>query len=71
MPSTQFMQPQGRKTKKEEGGRCLVEKLGCILQNEMESVWWSQREGTGLLEYQALPSFREVAHDGWLCTFTI
>jgi hypothetical protein len=25
----------------------------------------------GLLEYQALPSLRDVAHDGWLCTFTI
>jgi hypothetical protein len=25
----------------------------------------------GLLEHQALYSFRGVAHDGWLCTFTI
>jgi hypothetical protein len=24
----------------------------------------------GLLEYQAMPSLRDVAHDGWLCTFT-
>jgi hypothetical protein len=23
----------------------------------------------GLLEYQAMPSLRDVAHDGWLCTF--
>ena len=25
----------------------------------------------GLLEYQAMPSLREEAHDGWLCTFTL
>jgi hypothetical protein len=30
-----------------------------------------QREGTGLLEYQAMPYLHDVAHDGWLCTFTI
>jgi hypothetical protein len=24
----------------------------------------------GLLEYRAMPSLRDVAHDGWLCTFT-
>jgi hypothetical protein len=30
-----------------------------------------QREGMGLLECQAMPSWRDVAHDGWLCTFTI
>jgi hypothetical protein len=30
-----------------------------------------QREGMGLLEYQAVPSLRDVAHDGWLCKFTI
>jgi hypothetical protein len=24
----------------------------------------------GLLEYHAVPSLRDVAHDGWLCTFT-
>ncbi len=30
-----------------------------------------QREGMGLLEYQAMPSLRNVAHDGWLCTFII
>jgi hypothetical protein len=29
-----------------------------------------QREGMALLEYQAMPSLRNVAHDGWLCTFT-
>jgi hypothetical protein len=27
----------------------------------------SQREGMGLIEYQAMPSLRDVAHDGWLC----
>jgi hypothetical protein len=25
----------------------------------------------GLLEYQAMPSLNDVAHDRWLCTFTI
>jgi hypothetical protein len=23
----------------------------------------------GLLKYQTMPSLRDVAHDGWLCTF--
>jgi hypothetical protein len=27
------------------------------------------REGRGLLEYKVMPSFRDVAHDGVLCTF--
>ncbi len=31
----------------------------------------AQREGMGLIEYNAMPSFRDVAHDGWLCIFTI
>ncbi len=35
----QFMQLQRKKTMREEGGRCLVEKLGCILQNEIEGVF--------------------------------
>ncbi len=30
-----------------------------------------QREGMGLPEYQGMPSLRDIAHDGWLCTFTI
>ncbi len=30
----------------------------------------NQREGMALLEYQAMPSLRNLAHDGWLCTFT-
>ncbi len=34
-------------------------------------AWSTQREGMGLLEYQALPTLRDVAHDGWLCTFTM
>jgi hypothetical protein len=25
----------------------------------------------GLIEYQAMPSFRDVAHNGWLCTFNL
>ncbi len=29
-----------------------------------------QRESMGLLEYQAMPSLRDVAHDGVLCTFS-
>jgi hypothetical protein len=30
-----------------------------------------QREGMGLhVEYQAMPSLRDVAHDGVLCTFS-
>jgi hypothetical protein len=31
----------------------------------------AHREGMGLIEYNAMPSFRDVAHDGWLCTFTL
>jgi hypothetical protein len=23
------------------------------------------------IEYQAMPSLHDIAHDGWLCTFTI
>ncbi len=30
----------------------------------------AQREGMGLLEYQAMPSLRDIAHDGWLCKCT-
>ncbi len=33
-------------------------------------VSYTQREGMGLLEYQAMPSLRDVAHDGGLCTFS-
>ncbi len=29
----------------------------------------TQREGMGLPEYQVMPSLRDVAHDGVLCTF--
>jgi hypothetical protein len=36
-----------------------------------EHVGCDQREGMGLLEYQIMPSLRDVAHDGLLCTFTI
>ncbi len=31
----------------------------------------TQRESMALLEYQAMPSLRDVAHVGWLCTFII
>jgi hypothetical protein len=31
----------------------------------------TQREGMGLQEYHAMPSLRDVAHDGWLLTFII
>jgi hypothetical protein len=31
----------------------------------------NQRKGIGLLEYQVMPSLRDVAPDGQLCTFTI
>ncbi len=30
----------------------------------------AQREGVGLLEYQAMPSWRGVAYDGVLCIFS-
>jgi hypothetical protein len=30
----------------------------------------NQGEGMGLLEYQAMSSFRDVAHDGVTCTFS-
>jgi hypothetical protein len=30
----------------------------------------NQREGNGLLEYRAMTSLHEIAHDEWLCTFT-
>ncbi len=51
-----------------------------LLQDEILPKAWSdcqchsgnQREGTGLQEYQAMPSLRAVAHDGgWLSTFSI
>jgi hypothetical protein len=29
----------------------------------------THREGMGVLEYQAMPSLRDVAHDSVLCTF--
>jgi hypothetical protein len=39
---------------------------------ERESRYrYKQREGMGLLEYQAMPSLHDVAHAGWLFTFTL
>jgi hypothetical protein len=35
------------------------------------SVCPDQREDVALLEHQAMPSLRNVAHDGQLCTFSI
>ncbi len=37
----------------------------------VQSAAWThtQREGMDLLEYQAMPFLRDVAHDGVLCTF--
>jgi len=37
-------------------------------QGRWERAGHHQREGTGLLEYQAMPSLRDVAHVGWSCT---
>jgi hypothetical protein len=35
-------------------------------------VFRTRETGHGcLLEYQAMPSLRDIAHDGWLCTFTV
>ncbi len=31
----------------------------------------SQREGMALLEYQSMPSLRDVAHDGWLLSVCV
>ncbi len=36
----------------------------CDLYTVMDGPY--QREGMGLLEYQVMPSLRDVAHDGWL-----
>jgi hypothetical protein len=36
----------------------------------MQTVYSHPEHGMGLLDYQAMPSLRYVAHDGWLCTFT-
>ncbi len=30
-----------------------------------------KREGMGLQEYKAMPSLRDVAHGGFLCTFSL
>ncbi len=41
-------------------------------EERQEVIGGDQREGIMvLIEYQAMPSFRDVAQDGWLCTFTI
>ncbi len=40
------------------GGEC------CRKGGEIVGLWFSQRESMGLLEYQSMPSLRDVAHDG-------
>jgi hypothetical protein len=43
-------------------GRCIIFRFTFYSRTE-------QREGMGqLLEYQAMPSLRDVAHDRWLCS---
>ncbi len=34
------------------------------------ALYCEQKEGMGLLEYQAVPFLRNVAHDAVLCTFS-
>jgi hypothetical protein len=36
----------------------------------LSSVIFYQRERMGQLEYQAIPSLRDVAHDGVLCSYS-
>jgi hypothetical protein len=53
-------------------GRC-VHSLHCTcMQYIEETKLFShvKRVGMGLLEYKAMPSLRDVAHDGVLCTFS-
>jgi hypothetical protein len=42
-----------------------------LLTVHFRSVSSTPIEGMGLLEYQAMPSLLNVAHNGWLCTSTI
>jgi hypothetical protein len=46
---------------------------GAAIRSVRQAVHYSinQKEGIGLVEYQAMPSLRDVAHDGWLCAFII
>jgi hypothetical protein len=37
--------------------------------HNFEQIPTAKREVMGLLEYQAMPSLRDVAHGGVLCTF--
>jgi hypothetical protein len=37
----------------------------------LSALLQTHQEGMGLLEYQAKLYLRDVAHDGWLCTFTM
>jgi hypothetical protein len=46
---------------KEGGGECYRKGWRG---GEIVGLWFSLRENMGLLEYQAMPSLRDVAHDG-------
>ncbi len=44
----------------------------CTSAHMLKIVWWlGQRDGMGLLEYQAMFSLRDVAHGGVLCTLVL
>jgi hypothetical protein len=49
-----------------------IEDLCPQILNIFKIVSHNQREDMGLLvEYKDMPSLRDVAHGGWLCTFTL
>ncbi len=50
----------------------VVSIYACLVAIQLYPLYYchSQREGMGLLEYQTMPSLREIAHNGWLCIFT-
>ncbi len=49
---------------------CPASQSSCLWRIALP-YWHDQREGMGLPpEYKAMPSLHDVAHDGWLCTFT-
>jgi len=41
-----------------------------LISTDQSDISVNQREGMGLLEYQTMPSLRDVAHDRVLCTFS-
>jgi hypothetical protein len=49
----------------------FIYRLGFVGKHKFGKSYSShQREGMVLLEYQAMSSLRDLAHYGWLCTFT-